>query len=964
MLEDASDNNGLFWLANDINCTDSISWNTSKGFDPIKNFQGTFDGRGYKIIGLHINRPDEDNVGLFSELNDYPSIYNLEIDYTSTITGHNSVGSIAGGIAYIDIFGVKSAATVTGNEYVGGLVGQSYGWDDTRITQSSFSGVVDSTGLAGGIVGSANTGYNFTDVFVNGNIQGSIAGGIVGQSESSCGYRYINNAVALGTVEGSSASGGIVGQYTSHSCYVTELNDSYANTTQPGAGTKGGVVGAMNGASVSITNTHFDDSATTDCIGSSVGSSTPTLECTSHATDLTIPTDQPYASWDFVDVWAEDSGLPKLQFPFASPTGPLAPTDLVVAEGTDPDSIEASWQASSDSGTYELNYYQVQIKKSTDNWDQLAINSSSGTESYDTSGLQLGLTYDIRIRSITEYSPSDWLVTQFSTPDAIVANIETCQELQDLNGVSGAYLYDIKLSNDIDCDGIDFMPLGQSSDWSDSYFNGNFDGQGHKIKNLTINTDSYYTGLFGETYRGTLENVVFEGGSVSGYGYVGSLTGYSEENQISNVRTNLAVTAEDQAAGGIVGYYYSEADADLEGLVSTGDINGYYDVGGLFGYLEIAYSGVDVSLTSSYSTGNVVANNDNRAGGLIGYAYVNNADDDYVPDTILTIQDVYSTANVSGDDYIGGLIGYAESYNDAYTDSLARIMLDRAYSSGSVTATGYGAGGLIGYVDDLSDEGEELVVTNSFATGAISADEAAYALVGSDGYAEDDGTYTADNNYYDLIGTGQLQRDYLDGVENGYGVEGAEYFMNNTTNPPLDTWDFGAVWESHVASLPTLRGYISDITIDMSSAEDSSTIGFTASGCSTLVDWQTQKESDLTVEDPGFSYPVGLVKFELQGCQFGGDATISAVFTTNVNIDDVVIRKYDDQQNIYTTLTSDNSNLVLQPTTQDGKSAIRATYTITDGGLLDQDGEANGVIVDPVGLAQVALTAPNTGYGH
>ena len=83
---------------------------------------------------------------------------------------------------------------------------------------------------------------------------------------------------------------------------------------------------------------------------------------------------------------------------------------------------------------------------------------------------------------------------QYTTPDAVVANIETCQELQDLNDISDAYLYDIKLSNDIDCDGIDFMPLGQSSEWSDSYFNGNFDGQGHKIKNLTINTDSYYTG--------------------------------------------------------------------------------------------------------------------------------------------------------------------------------------------------------------------------------------------------------------------------------------------------------------------------------------------------------------------------------------------------------------------------------------------------------------------------------------
>ncbi len=39
------------------------------------------------------------------------------------------------------------------------------------------------------------------------------------------------------------------------------------------------------------------------------------------------------------------------------------------------------------------------------------------------------------------------------------------------------------------------------------------------------------------------------------------------------------------------------------------------------------------------------------------------------------------------------------------------------------------------------------------------------------------------------------------------------------------------------------------------------------------------------------------------------------------------------------------------------------TYSITDGGPLDADGTANGIIVDPVGPAVLTASAPDTGYG-
>lgn len=45
-----------------------------------------------------------------------------------------------------------------------------------------------------------------------------------------------------------------------------------------------------------------------------------------------------------------------------------------------------------------------------------------------------------------------------------------------------------------------------------------------------------------------------------------------------------------------------------------------------------------------------------------------------------------------------------------------------------------------------------------------------------------------------------------------------------------------------------------------------------------------------------------------------------------------------------------------------GVTKTIVTYSITDGGALDTDGLANGIIKDPVGFA-IVPTAPSTGLG-
>jgi len=58
----------------------------------------------------------------------------------------------------------------------------------------------------------------------------------------------------------------------------------------------------------------------------------------------------------------------------------------------------------------------------------------------------------------------------------------------------------------------------------------------------------------------------------------------------------------------------------------------------------------------------------------------------------------------------------------------------------------------------------------------------------------------------------------------------------------------------------------------------------------------------------------------------------------------------------------------ITPATIGGVPTLVVSYQVTDGGALDEDGLANGIIVDPAGLAVLgaatptAVGAPKTGY--
>ena len=124
---------------------------TGKGFKPMGEFRGTFEGFAFTLSNLMINRPSDDNVGLFS--NNKGAINGLKVRDAS-VAGYRYVGIItgllnpSGSIKNIDVQGSAS-----GYQYIGGIVG-NIGNSGCSLTDFVFSGSVSGAGYAsGGVAG-------------------------------------------------------------------------------------------------------------------------------------------------------------------------------------------------------------------------------------------------------------------------------------------------------------------------------------------------------------------------------------------------------------------------------------------------------------------------------------------------------------------------------------------------------------------------------------------------------------------------------------------------------------------------------------------------------------------------------------------------------------------------------------------------------------------------------------------
>ena len=126
--------------------------------------------------------------------------------------------------------------------------------------------------------------------------------------------------------------------------------------------------------------------------------------------------------------------------------------------------------------------------------------------------------------------------------------------------------------------------------------------------------------------------------------------------------------------------------------------------------------------------------------------------------------------------------------------------------------------------------------------------------------------------------------------------------------------------------------------------------------CSTSV-----TETSLTKQDPGYSYPLGLVNLCFN--TLNADNQVSLTFVTNLTASQVIARDFNTTTGAYTNVPG----AVITGTTYNGQPALNLTYTVKDNGSLDSNSSI-GSITDPIGLALATTVAnsvgvPNTGLG-
>ena len=239
--------------------------------------------------------------------------------------------------------------------------------------------------------------------------------------------------------------------------------------------------------------------------------------------------------------------------------------------------------------------------------------------------------------------------------------------------------------------------FGSLNELSDRYFLGVFDGQGHVISNLNVNTSSQYTGLFGFSGKTTIRNVVLDpscsftnihnGAKTM---YAGGIIGYclssngpcNIENNVNMASVSFRGNIENYTLylGGIAGALYSTKhnihvnNCANYGQVLQSGVSAYSYIGGIVGYTGYSiYKYIRNSLNYGQITHTGATSSSLYMGGIVGYSYYT------------YIENCMSTGAISSSRlrYKGSLVGFINSpvhVNDCYYTSDTKI--DKLYGYG------------------------------------------------------------------------------------------------------------------------------------------------------------------------------------------------------------------------------------------------------------------------------------------
>lgn len=311
-----NDLSAYYELGGDIDASATSGWNGNDGFDPVGTsatpFTGNFNGKGYTISDLVVNRATEDFNGLFGKVEGTVTIQKVSL-VGGSITGKFYTGALIGqlreGGGSYTINNCHSDLTIIGEYTTGGLIGDVWCSAGTHvITRCYATGDVtdirSSVCSAGGLIGKtyfADEHLTISLCFATGDVSAADAAGDAGGLIGTCGYEHILNCYARGDVSAGDDAGGLIGSGNPWDMFF-----SYATGLVTAGDTGGGLASGTGGSETDL----FWDTETSGWATSSMGIGKATDEMKTQSTF----TDE---GWDFDTIWAiiegKNDGYPVLE---------------------------------------------------------------------------------------------------------------------------------------------------------------------------------------------------------------------------------------------------------------------------------------------------------------------------------------------------------------------------------------------------------------------------------------------------------------------------------------------------------------------------------------------------------------------------------------------------------------------------------------------------------------------------
>ncbi len=874
------DRNKYFKIVSNIDMT-GVNFNII-GSAPENCFQGQLDGQGHIISNLSIDKGGDSNIAPISNVCN-GIIKDIHWQKTTINAYARSAGLVAicAQCSILDNYFTELSVTGIGGVWYGYAkngIGGVYAVADngSLLERSLVSGSI--SGSESFIAGVAGQAGNIKDVAFVGSVSQR-------SQDLENGYAALTMQVPSGiSVANTYTKGSVSTVYGLNTLFygfasniAGQINNSFSTTdVQIYSQHASGCAITPFARSGTLLNNYFDGRKT---VNLSVYNSVDTLDYNSREIHCSAPvngvtkvdvghaapydyfyrsTNPPLNTWDFVNTWLElpdNTPLPKgldqkdyitihkLTFPTTETDSDSYTPHVQFVGDQNNDAVVTAYEC--DNSTPECDpMTDASPTVLTKNVAQREFSGEVITVGMEGKKLKVkivvsdpnGVTYIID-RALTDsvvmksrYANSG-SATGLSAASAF--QISSCDHLSSIGLDNKDWDKFFKLTGDIDLTGCPLNMIG--SDNPVNGFVGEFDGQGFKLSNMTINAPTTnHVGLFRSINESSvIKNLQIENASVIGQKNVGALlglwAGYSaEKTQLENISIVNSTITGNKGIGGVVGVGMRATGSTITASGTVSSSNGYS--GGVFGATRSMYlkkinsttsvSGTDrvgglignvlwdlalerssvtgATITGSSDVGGVVGyvdtiangaikkifvdgitinNTGSNTGGLVGQIYSR------TPTASGTLVDSFANATISGMTGVGGAVGLLNGSHWSHMPGFERV-----YSTGFVTGTTF-VGGLVGAMT----LGQKALIKDSFTTANVSGNSAANNV------ARIIGTYDANLTSSNL--------SYLsDSVLTNAGVGGTnanaaisterteDSYFYEKTNAPLASWDFASTW--------------------------------------------------------------------------------------------------------------------------------------------------------------------------